>query len=255
MESGVKAAVQQQFGAVAANYRTSAVHAQGEDLARLVAACRLTGLERVLDAGCGAGHASAAVAPHAAEVVALDLTDAMLEQVAHLAVERGLTNITPLPGDVEQVPCGDGEFDCVISRYSAHHWPDPARALAEIRRVLKPGGAFVLSDIVAAEAPALDTWLQTIELLRDPSHVRDHSVSQWLALLAEVGFAASVDFTWSLALDFQSWLKRIGTPAQNVAMLETLFAGAPAEVRAEFQLEKRETFALRGALFRAVRSL
>lgn len=251
MSQDVKTSVQQQFGAVAENYRTSAVHAQGEDLAWLVASAQLTGVERVLDAGCGAGHASAAVAPGAAEVVALDLTDAMLAQVAWLTQERGLSNVTTLQGDVEQIPCGDAEYDRVISRYSAHHWPNPAVALREFRRVLKPGGAFVLSDIVAAEAPALDTWLQTIELLRDPSHVRDHSVSQWFKMLNDAGFSVSVEYTWSLALDIRSWLERIAAPAQNAAMIETLFATAPAEVRAEFQLEKRGTFAIRGALFRA----
>ncbi|MFN8379908.1 MAG: class I SAM-dependent methyltransferase [Anaerolineae bacterium] len=255
METDVKAAVQQQFGAVAENYRTSSVHAQGEDLARLVAACELTGVERVLDAGCGAGHASVAVAPHAAEVVALDLTDAMLTQVVRLTEERGLTNVAALRGDVEQIPGGGAEFDCVISRYSAHHWPNPRVALHEIRRVLKPGGVFVLSDIVAAEAPTLDTWLQTIELLRDPSHVRDHTLYQWLAMLDDSGFSASVEYTWSLTLDFQSWVERIATPPQNVAMIETLFEVAPTEVREEFQLEKRGTFAIRGALFHAVCSL
>ena len=48
----------------------------------------LKGDERVLDAGCGAGHTALAFAPHVAEVVAMDLSDAMLEQVALLAAER-----------------------------------------------------------------------------------------------------------------------------------------------------------------------
>ncbi|MBL8147273.1 MAG: class I SAM-dependent methyltransferase [Anaerolineae bacterium] len=255
MESDVKAAVQQQFGAVAENYRTSTVHAQGEDLAWLVATAQLTGVERVLDAGCGAGHASLAVAPFAAEVVALDLTEAMLHQTEQLASERSLSNVVTLRGDVEAIPAEDAMFDAAVSRYSAHHWPNPAAALSELRRVLKPGGAFVLSDIVAPEAPALDTWLQTIELLRDPSHVRDHSVSQWLMMFADAGFTASVEHTWRLTLDFQSWIERIATPARNAAMIEALFAGAPAEVREEFQLIERGTFAIRGALFRALRSL
>lgn len=250
METDVKAAVQQQFGAVAENYRTSAVHAQGEDLARLVAACNLTGVERVLDAGCGAGHASVAVAPYAAEVVALDLTEAMLRQTEQLAAERGLPNVVTLLGDVEAIPAEDVVYDAAVSRYSAHHWPNPAAALRELRRVLKPGGIFVLSDIVAPDAPALDTWLQTIELLRDPSHVRDHSVAQWLTMFTDAGFTASVEYTWRLTLDFQAWLERIATPARNAAMIEALFAGAPAEVRDEFQWMKRGTFAIRGALFR-----
>ena len=63
---------------MAANYLTSAVHAQGEDLPVMVDASNLRGDERVLDAGCGAGHTAASFAPHVAEVVALDFTASML---------------------------------------------------------------------------------------------------------------------------------------------------------------------------------
>src|SRR5690348_11657563 len=173
----VKAAVQQQFGNVAANYATSSVHASGEDLNRMVQYANLIGTERVLDAGCGAGHTALAFAPHVAGVVAYDLTPSMLEQVEALAFQRGTTNLTTHRGDVEELPFEDGVFDLVVSRLSAHHWPHPAQALAQFKRVLKPNGQFILSDIVAAEAPTLDTFLQAIELLRDPSHVRDQSIS------------------------------------------------------------------------------
>jgi SAM-dependent methyltransferase len=152
------------------------------------------------------------------------------------------------------MPFADATFDRVISRYSAHHWPNPAAALREIRRVLKPGGIFVLGDIVAPDAPALDTFLQTIELLRDPSHVRDHNAAQWAAMLVDAGFDAEIVYTWRLTLDFAAWLARIHTPAQNAAMIESLFEGAPAEVQAEFEWNKRQSFAISGALFRAVRT-
>ncbi|HYO89225.1 MAG TPA: methyltransferase domain-containing protein [Candidatus Limnocylindrales bacterium] len=249
----LKEAVRQQFEAAAERYRTSVVHAQGEDLARLVMAAGLTSHERVLDAGCGAGHASMAVAPFAAEVTALDLSEAMLHQVEALADERGLGNVKALRGDIEAVPAGDGAYDCAVSRYSAHHWPNPAAAIRELHRVLKPGGVFVLSDIVSPEAPALDTFLQAIELLRDPSHVRDHTVVQWLALLNDAGFEAEAVFEWRLPLDFEPWIERIGTPEQNATIIRALFAGAPAEVHAEFEWEERGAFVISGALFRGVR--
>ena len=72
MNNSIKSTVAQQFGQMAANYSTSAVHAAGEDLPRLVAAAQLTGREQVLDAGSGAGHTALAVAPHAAQVVSVD---------------------------------------------------------------------------------------------------------------------------------------------------------------------------------------
>lgn len=248
----VKASVQNQFGNVADNYRTSAVHARGEDLARMVDVADLVGTEQVLDAGCGAGHTALAFAPFVAQVIAYDLTSAMLEQVERLSHERGITNIITRQGDVEQLPFEDGSFDCVVSRYSAHHWPHPANALKEFRRVLKPGGQFILSDIVAPDDPTLDTFLQTIELLRDPSHVRDHSIPQWMAMLTDSGFQSEVVFTWQLPLNFAAWVARMATPEANISMIRSLFEGAPQEVRSAMQVLPDYSFSIPGALFRAL---
>ncbi len=250
----VKASVQHQFGNVAANYATSAVHASGEDLSRMVQIANLTGTELVLDAGCGAGHTALAFAPHVAHVIAYDLTLSMLEQVTQLAAARGLTNVSTRHGDVEKLPFEDASFDIVVSRYSAHHWPQPSLALAEFARVLKPGGQFILSDIVASEDPTLDTFLQTVELLRDPSHVRDHSISQWKAMLRDTGFDAEVAFTWQLPLDFVSWVKRMATPDAYVAILKSLFDGAPSEVRDAMDVQPDYRFQIPGALFRGRRN-
>lgn len=250
----VKASVQQQFGQVAVNYATSTVHASGEDLTRMVQLAELNGSEQVLDAGCGAGHTALAFAPHVSHVVAYDLTASMLDQVESLASARQITNLSTELGDVEYLPFDDASFDCVVSRYSAHHWPHPERALSEFQRVLKPYGQFILSDIVAAEAPALDTFLQTIELLRDPSHVRDHSITQWQRMFDEAGFTSEVLFTWDLPLDFDAWVTRIATPSANVAMLKTLFDGAPTEVRSAMDVQPNYQFQIPGALFRGRRN-
>jgi SAM-dependent methyltransferase len=250
----VKAAVQQQFGNVAANYATSTVHASGEDLNRMVQFANLAGNERALDAGCGAGHTALAFAPHVAQVVAYDLTASMLDQVNQLASQRGVTNLITQRGDVEVLPFDDASFDVVVSRYSAHHWPHPARALSEFKRVLKPNGQFILSDIVAAEDPTLDTFLQTVELLRDPSHVRDHSISQWNMMLRDTGFTSEVLFTWQLPLDFDSWVTRMATPAPSVSIIKTLFDGAPSEVRVAMDVQPNYHFQIPGALFRGRRN-
>ncbi len=256
---GIKQAVQQQFGNVAANYSTSSVHASGVDLQKMVEYAHLAPAARVLDAGCGAGHTALAFAPHAAQVIAYDLTPPMLEQVRLLAQARGITHIETRLGDVEHLPFADAEFDIVVSRYSAHHWVQPEKALAEFARVLKPGGQFILSDVIAPSDYTADTFLQALELLRDPSHVRDHSMAQWLNMLHTAGFAAEVVHEFDIPLHFGQWLQRIATPPIYASAIRALMTGAPAEIKSYFHLptaihSDEFEFMIYGAVFSAMLS-
>ncbi len=248
----IKRSVQSQFGQVAANYSTSAVHARGADLDAMVVAAALTGSERVLDAGTGTGHTALAFARQAANVVAVDFTENMLAQGRKLAEAQGLTNVEFRLGDAEALPAGDHEFDLVVSRYSAHHWPHPQQALCEFVRVLKPGGTLIMNDIVSYDDLVCDTYLQSIELLRDPSHVRDHTVAQWLTMIRDAGFAnAEVVYQGDVWIDFESWIARMATPAENAQMIRTLFDGAPAEFRSVLKIEENHDFCFSGAVIRA----
>lgn len=250
----IKASVQRQFGQVAANYSTSKVHAQGHDLEEMVRAVALTGQESVLDAGCGTGHTALTFAPYVAQVIGLDFTESMLEQGRQLAVGRGLTNVEFRLGDVEKLAFPVAQFDLVVSRYSAHHWPHPVAALREFQRVLKPEGYFILDDIVALDDLTCDTYLQAIELLRDPSHVRDHTVAQWTSMLTAAGFVeVTVIYTGPVWIDFAAWIQRMATPDANAALIRTLFDGAPYEVKAGFQVDASHNFSFTGAVIRARR--
>lgn len=253
MTQDIKAAVQRQFGQVAANYSTSPVHAQGADLAAMVQAANFQGHERILDAGCGTGHTALTFAPYVREVVAVDLTAAMLDQGRRLAQERGLTNIDFRVGDVEQLPFAAAEFDGVVSRLSAHHWPHPQTALQEIHRVLRPGSQFILSDIVSFDDFTADTFLQAMELLRDPSHVRDHTVSQWLTMLQAASFTAEIIAEGEVAIDFQAWVQRMATPPLQVEVLQQLFDSAASEVRNALQIQSNYSFTFASALVRGRR--
>ncbi len=193
------------------NYRTSAVHAAGEDLAQLVAAAALARARagagrRQRRRAHGAGHWRRARARRQPSICRRGDAGAG----AALALERGLANLTFQVGDVEALTFADASFDLVASRYSAHHWPHPQRALAEFRRVLRPGGRVLISDIVSYDDFVTDTHLQAIELLRDPSHVRDHTPTQWLAMLAAANFTPVIRFMWALRLDFTAWVDAHG---------------------------------------------
>jgi ubiquinone/menaquinone biosynthesis C-methylase UbiE len=211
------ALVAQQFGATARAYLESETHSTGDDLELLAQEVAAIPKAAVLDLGCGAGHASFAVAPHAASVTAYDLTPEMLAVVKREAAARELPNIATVQGMAEELPFPEAHFDCVISRYSAHHWHDVPAALREVRRVLKPGGRALLIDTAGGETPLLDTHLQAVEILRDPSHVRDYSAREWLALFREAGFTATLRQEWPLPIEFSGWIERQRTAPERVA--------------------------------------
>ncbi|MET0348837.1 MAG: methyltransferase domain-containing protein [Rhizobacter sp.] len=238
--------VDRQFGPVAAAYLTSTVHAQGADLAK--AAALLRGAGRVLDVGCGAGHLSFAVAPGVGEVVASDLSPGMLAAVQAEAERRGLANLVTHQASAEALPFDDAAFDAVCTRFSAHHWADLTAGLAEIRRVLKPGGRLVVIDIVSPDDPLLDSHLQTLELLRDASHVRDQSIAQWTARLEQAGLSVAYQEAWPLTMQFDTWVARMRTPADRVAVLRGLLQQAPAEVRRHFNVQADDSFDIEAAM-------
>ena len=249
------ALVAQQFGNTASAYLTSTVHAQGADLTALRdIAANLTGSAKrpvVLDLGCGAGHASFAVAPVAQSVTAFDLAPQMLAVVAGAAQERGLEQIVTQQGNVASLPFADASFCMVMTRFSAHHWFDVPAALQEVKRVLKPGGVLVVIDITAPESPLHDTTLQAVELLRDGSHVRDYRTSEWLRMLDDAGFAGKRVSDWKLHMQFDEWTARMRTPAERVTAIRSLLRGAPQETRDYFDVRVEETFTIDSTLFRA----
>jgi SAM-dependent methyltransferase len=105
--------------------------------------------ERVLEVGPGPGEVSERIQRElGAEVVAIDVSERMVE----LARSRG---VDARVGDVQELPFADGEFDLVVAAWVLFHVPDLDRGLAEIARVLRPGGRLVAttnSDRHLAEA-------------------------------------------------------------------------------------------------------
>jgi SAM-dependent methyltransferase len=234
----------QQFGQTAALYVQSAVHSTGDDLKQIAEISKRAAGGRVIDLGCGGGHVSYSVAPHVGSVTAYDLSADMLTAVAAEARRRGLGNVETAQGPAESLPFPDASFDAVFCRYTAHHWPDVRRGLREARRVLKPGGFAVFEDIVAPEQPVYDTFLQTLELMRDPSHVRDYSMSEWTEIATQAGFMLTGVTRRRLPLEFDAWTMRQRTPRVMVDALHALFASVPAEVRAQFDIRENDDFTI-----------
>ena len=101
------------------------------------------------DLGCGTGETSAALAPFVARVIAVDRSGEMLQAARRRL--RGSANADVRRGELEALPIEDAELDAAVMMLVLHHVPDPAAALAECARVLKPSGRFVLCDMLPHE--------------------------------------------------------------------------------------------------------
>lgn len=243
----------EQYDSQANAYLTSAVHASGADLERMAGLVGQRPDAVALDMGCGGGHVAFRLAPLVGKVVAYDLSPAMLETVAAEAQRRGLGNIVTKQGAAEALPCPDESFDVVATRYSAHHWHKFREGLAQMARAAKPGALALFMDVVSPGVSLLDTWLQTIELLRDPSHVRNASLDEWKSTLDSLGFVLDEVSTYRLRLEFAPWIARMRTPEAHVAAIRSLQQRAPAEVREYFEIAEDGSFTVDTVLIAAHR--
>ena len=144
----------------------------------------------------------------------------------------------------ERLPFGDASFDFVCSRYSAHHWHDFAAALSESRRVLKDSGRAVFMDAVSPGPALLDTYLQAIELLRDPSHVRDYSIPEWIRSITSAGFLLEKVVRRRVRLEFAAWIARMRPPEVRVQAIRSLQKEMSSDVAKHFTVEADGSFML-----------
>jgi len=243
--------VRRQFGASAEHYRTSATHARGRSLARLLA---LTGSEptwRVLDVATGAGHAAAALAPRVAAVVASDLTREMLEQAAIVCRENEVSNVYFVMESAESLAYGEATFDLVTCRVAAHHFPEPGRFVAESARVLRPGGLLAVIDNIVPEDDDSAAWINRYERRRDPSHLQCLKLSQWETLYREAGIELAHREVVTKWLELDDWLGRMQVSPDTARQLRQELRDAPRTVR-EFWRPRLKGAAVELALQEAI---
>jgi SAM-dependent methyltransferase len=186
---------------------------------------------RALDVATGAGHTALAFAPRVEHVLATDVTPEMLAEAARLARERGLANVETQQADAEHLPVADGSVDLVTCRLAFHHFPRPAAALAEMARVLRPGGVLGFADNVAVEDAEGAAFYNAYEALRDPSHHEALSLSRLIALVERTGLHVEATRTFSKEFAFTPWADRMHVAAPDRARLLDMLRTIPDAAR------------------------
>jgi SAM-dependent methyltransferase len=203
--------------------------------------------EQGLDVAAGAGHLARALAPHMRHVTAVDLTPEMLEQGQRLAGAAGLRNVAFAVGDAAALPWLDGQFDLVVCRLAVHQVADPTAVVAEMVRMARPGGRVGITDMVAADDPAVAAETNRLERLRDPSHGRTHTLDEIRSLLRAAGAEVADITARDNPLDLEDWMRRTGTPDADREeirrrLLAEIDGGEPTGLRPARDREGTVTF-------------
>jgi ubiquinone/menaquinone biosynthesis C-methylase UbiE len=181
-------------------YRASKVHRKGPDLDLLVVWTQ--GARTALDVATGGGHVARRLREAGLEVVSCDPAPGMRPDVICHA---------------EDLPFAAGSFDVVACRLGAHHFRDVRAAVSEMARV-SGDRALVVDNVYGGEI------MEEAERLRDPTHVRCYSETEWRGLLEEAGVRVAAVERFSIEIELEPWLERAGCHGEEAERVRELLA-------------------------------
>lgn len=225
-------------------------HAVGNLTRQLVPALLKAALiepgQRVLDVGSGTGLAAegaAAIVGASGHITATDISPAMLEQARQRLGK--LTNFAFSIEDAQALTFPDSCFDRVICNMAVMYFGDPARGLAEMRRVLRPGGRVAISvntspatSMISRVLPIIDRFLPTAKKRSGPNKF-DGSECHLCDLLAGAGFVDVAASVKTLRMPFPSFDAYFGGVEQGAGNVGQEYMALPAELRRAVRDETR----------------
>ncbi len=181
---------------------------------------------------------SVSLAKCVSELVAVDMTPQMLTQTSILASQRGLANVVRCLADAQSLPLRSEVFDIVSCRSVLHHVPDVGRAILEMGRILRKGGKLLISDMIGLEDTAASDYVDIIERLRDPSHMKCHNIEEYLRFFEAAGCKITkMNVTSRRSYNLKEWTERSGTPRDRVEKILGMLEDVPKDVSEHLEIE------------------
>jgi len=188
------------WSARAQAFRESPSHREGPDLDLLVEMCEPGAGIKVLDVATGGGHVARRLREEGCTVVTVDPAPGMQPDVITRA---------------ENLPFDDGSFDAVTCRIAPHHFDDVRKAVAEMARVSQ-------RLVVIEDNLHIDDQVEEAERLRDPTHVRCYSETEWKEMLTDAGLEVERVELLERKRDVEDWLARVETPEDDARRVREL---------------------------------
>jgi ubiquinone/menaquinone biosynthesis C-methylase UbiE len=232
------------FDRIAANFATSEVHRSSPTMEALHETLGPQTGRAICDVACGAGHlALSFAAEEPARLVGVDPAPNMLESFRALAAERSAA-VEAVRSTAEELPFPDASFDLVVSRLAPHHFPDLPRAVAEMARLLRPGGRLAVIDLEGHEDPEIDALNHELEMLHDPTHVRSHTLAEWVDVLQGAGLNVPVarggQAESRTGVPVKRWCEIASSGARAERAIRARLAEAPAAHRAALGIREKD---------------
>ncbi len=225
------------FSKSARRYLESTDHSIGVDLERIRSSASDILPSATLDVATGAGFALRAAAPFSAHCIALDLTLEMLEVAREHLGGLGLDHVSYLVARSHDLPIKERTIDLLTCRIACHHFADIPGFLAEAGRVLSRGGRLIIIDSVVPDEEEAGDFLNRIEKIRDPSHIRSLTLRRWGELFNGAGFELTREETFFRVHSFREWADRVGLSGERRRELEEGFRSASDEIKKTFRIE------------------
>jgi len=141
--------------------------------------------DAVLECACGTGAISVDIAPKCRRLVATDLSDGMMRQAAKKLKDH--KNVIIRKADIMHIRCRDGRFDKVVAGNVIHLLPDPAGALKELERLVKPGGKIIIPTYINMAKKSAGLMVKVLEKL-GLHFERDFDLESYKQFFASLGY-------------------------------------------------------------------
>lgn len=158
--------------------------------------------DNVLDVACGPGLMTSAFAKVVKNIKGIDMTPEMINRAKEIQEENRLINMSWDIGDAFSLPYENNLFSLVITRYSFHHYLEPEKAAAEMKRVCSPGGKVAIIDV---STPAeKQKYYDEVEKIRDPSHTKALTPEEFMKVVESAGLVNIKTGFYRLARELES---------------------------------------------------
>lgn len=214
--------VREQFNKQAEAYEKLAIVTNRALLDQMVSLSGARAGDRVIEVACGPGFVAMAFAEKGAIVTGVDITERFLDHARAEAGRRRLSRVWFVAGNVEALPTPSDSFELAVCRFAFHHFGNPNRVLAEMKRVTRSGGRLLILDMIASENPAWADYHNRVERLCDPSHVRALAASEFERMFAESSLGILRKIPRETSYGLAEWMAHGGPSEKNRAAIIAL---------------------------------